>query len=80
MGFPEFPFPNKGKSFVSNEEVLEFIDSYAREFKLNDVVKLAHNVVNVIPIADSRWQVCKYLPNKTKQNHFIIEFLLFFVL
>lgn len=57
MGFPEYKFPNKGKSFVHHEEVLAFFQSYASEFHLNDVVKLAHFVVNVTPVDRTRWEV-----------------------
>lgn len=57
MGFPEFKFENRGRSFVPHEEVLDFFDSYAREFRLSEVVKLAHNVVNVTPADGERWEV-----------------------
>lgn len=57
MGFPEFKFENKGKSFVSHDEVLEFFQSYAREFNINDVIKFSHNVINVTPIIGERWEV-----------------------
>lgn len=57
MGFPEYPFQNKGKSFVLHEEVLEFFESYASEFKLNDVIKFNHHVVRVRPVNESKWEV-----------------------
>lgn len=60
MGFPEYPFENRGRSFVPREEVLEFLKSYAREFHLNDVIKFTHNVINVTPLDGNRWEVNEF--------------------
>lgn len=57
MGFPDFPFPSNGRSFVMHEEVLEFFESYAKHFKLADVIKFHHCVVRVRPVQSSRWEV-----------------------
>lgn len=57
MGFPDFPFPNKGRSFVTNEEVLAFFESYAKQFNLRDVIKFRHCVIRVRPIEENRWEV-----------------------
>lgn len=57
MGFPEYPFPKHGKSFVTHDEVLAFFQSYAREFKLSEVIKLRHQVIRVRPVEDTRWEV-----------------------
>lgn len=63
MGFPEYPFPKHEQSFVPHGELLAFFESYAREFKLNEVIKLGHQVLRVRPVEGTRWEV-----------HFLIRF------
>lgn len=70
MGFPDFPFPKKGKSFEPRGEVLAFFQSYAREFKVNEVVKLQHEVIRVRPVDDTRWEL---LVKNLKENTFALD-------
>ncbi|XP_055314740.1 flavin-containing monooxygenase 1-like [Sitodiplosis mosellana] len=57
MGFFNYPFPKKEKSFVSHEEVLKFYQSYANQYNLNRVIKFRCHVVNVKPTPNNRWEV-----------------------
>lgn len=57
MGFPDFEFPNRGRSFVSSDEVLQFFTSYARHFNVVERVQFEHHVVLVKPIENERWEV-----------------------
>lgn len=57
MGFMDHPFPETGRSYVSHEEVLTHLESYANAFNLNHVIKFRNQVVNVRPLPGDRWEV-----------------------
>lgn len=65
MGFPDYPFPNHGKSFVTHDEVLSFFEIYARKFQLDRVIKLSHQVIRVCPVQETRWEVIKLVFDRT---------------
>uniref|UniRef100_A0A1A9WQY9 Flavin-containing monooxygenase n=1 Tax=Glossina brevipalpis TaxID=37001 RepID=A0A1A9WQY9_9MUSC len=45
MGYPDFTYPKHSKeSFVSSEEVLKFLNSYADHFQLREHIKFQHKV------------------------------------
>lgn len=56
MGFIDYPFPKKSKSFVQHEEVLAFYHLYASTFRVNDVIKFNYRVDRVHHTGH-RWQV-----------------------
>jgi dimethylaniline monooxygenase (N-oxide forming) len=65
MTFPCYPFPEQKESFVPSEVVLEYYQSFAEDFKLQNVIKFRHHVVRVRPLAKNRWEVIvKNLPGK----------------
>lgn len=70
MGYPEYAFPKKGQSFVSHDEVLAFFESYAREFKLRDVIRLCHQVIRVRPVEETRWEV---LVKNLRENSYSLD-------
>lgn len=57
MGFPDYPFPNKGRSFATHDEVLDFFVSYAKHFNVVEKIKFAHYVVRVLPLINDRWEI-----------------------
>lgn len=40
MGFPDFAIPEQKKSYLTQAEVLDFLNLYAEHFKLNDLIKV----------------------------------------
>ena len=52
MAFPDHPFPNELPSFITNQDVVRYLDTYAERFELKKYIKLDHLVVSVKPIAD----------------------------
>ena len=44
MGFPDFPFPPSDHSFLGHEEVAAYLKSYAKNFGLENFIKLGTEV------------------------------------
>ncbi|XP_031632889.1 senecionine N-oxygenase-like [Contarinia nasturtii] len=66
MEYPDFHYPPGTKSYPTAKEVWNYLDSYAREFKLSGLIKLNHLVENVIPLENGSWRVyAKAYPTKT---------------
>jgi sulfur relay (sulfurtransferase) DsrC/TusE family protein len=40
MTFEDFPYPQQHKSYLSQEEVLDYMRSYAKEFQIEPHVKV----------------------------------------
>lgn len=57
IGFFNYPFPKKERSFVPHEDVLAFYQSYANQYNLNRIIKFRNHVVNVKPKSNNRWEV-----------------------
>lgn len=57
MRFHGHSVPQTQRSFVPQEEVLAYIQSYADKFDLNRIIKFQHQVVNVRPLQEHRWEV-----------------------
>lgn len=57
MGYPDYPIetPN-GRSFMTAEETLSYLHSYAENFKLQKYVKFEHHVLRVRPLLDKKWE------------------------
>ena len=57
MGFPDFPYPDKFHlSFVTSEEVLEYLNMYADHFKLRNHIQFEHEVLRVKPRLNRDWE------------------------
>ncbi|XP_028410089.1 flavin-containing monooxygenase FMO GS-OX-like 2 [Dendronephthya gigantea] len=52
MAFPDLPFPNELPSFITNQDVVQYLDTYAECFGLKKYIKLNHLVTSVKPIID----------------------------
>lgn len=56
MGFPDYDFPNRGRSFVPKEDVLEFFTAYANHYNVVEKIRFEHHVVQINPV-DDKWEV-----------------------
>ncbi|CAG9863787.1 unnamed protein product [Phyllotreta striolata] len=57
MGFPDFPVPDKEKSYLTQKEVLQFLNQYADYFELRQHVKFNCMVTNVRPLPNNKWEL-----------------------
>ncbi|KAF5274052.1 hypothetical protein FQR65_LT04450 [Abscondita terminalis] len=56
MTYADFPYPeNKIKSYISQEEVLEYLHAYANRFALKNVIRFYRKVVKVTPESQNKW-------------------------
>lgn len=57
MGYPDYPYPTEIEdSFITSQQVLEFLRSYADHFNLRPHIKLQHEVIRVRPRLND-WEV-----------------------
>ncbi|XP_017125829.2 senecionine N-oxygenase [Drosophila elegans] len=57
MGYPDYSYPDDiAESFITSNQVLQFLRSYAEHFKLKPHIKLQHEVIRVRPRLDD-WEV-----------------------
>lgn len=69
MSFPDLPFPPHELSFVPANDVNEYLNLYADNFKLRQFVKFQHQVLRVRPLLDETWEVIvKNLPEDRLQT------------
>ena len=40
MGFPDFPIPDNKPSYLTQEEILRFLENYANHFHLQNVIQV----------------------------------------
>lgn len=57
MGYPDFPFAEQEMSYIPQDEVLKFYQSYANHFSLHQYIKFEHHVLRVRPLLDDKWEV-----------------------
>lgn len=60
MCYPNEPFPENDKSFVSSSEVLSYYESFADKYNLRDRIKFQHHVIRVRPVSQdlhNEWEV-----------------------
>lgn len=57
LGYPDFPIPDHLPDYLSHEQVLAWLESYADRFGVRDAVRFGKEVLKVEPRADARWQV-----------------------
>ncbi|XP_017771385.1 PREDICTED: senecionine N-oxygenase-like [Nicrophorus vespilloides] len=57
MGFPDFPIPEQRKSYLTQAEILDFLNLYADNFELRKNIKFNRLVVKVTPLPDHKWKV-----------------------
>lgn len=57
MGFKDYPFTGPNESFVSREEVLDFLKRFAHDFILEENILFNHQVKNVKPLLGNKWEI-----------------------
>lgn len=57
LGYPDHPIPETCPDFLSHEEVLEWLESYARRFDLKRRFRFGCKVERVEPDPDGAWRV-----------------------
>lgn len=58
MGYPDFPIQDaQNRSYIPASEMLAFLKSYAKSFRVEEIVKFEHYVIRVRPIGESQWEV-----------------------
>lgn len=48
---------NFEQSYISSNQVLNFLDHYANLFQLKNLIKFRHYVIRVRPVEKSKWEV-----------------------
>src|SRR5690349_2515718 len=76
MSYPDFPYKTSERSYISSEEVLEYLKSYAKEFDLERHVKFEHQVVRVRPLLDDSWEFIVHDLVADKYETFIFDAVL----
>nr|XP_023025798.1 senecionine N-oxygenase-like [Leptinotarsa decemlineata] len=67
MQFEDFPHKKPEHSYISQTEVLNYINEYAEAFNLLQFIKFYHHVEKVIPSNDKRWNL-ELTDLKTREN------------
>lgn len=57
LGYPDHPIPETYPDFLSHEEVLEWLESYAGRFDLKRHFRFRCKVENIAPQTDGSWRV-----------------------
>lgn len=57
MSFPEFPFQQHGKSFITSDDVNNYLNLYADQFALRQFIQFSHSVHRIRPLSDGKWEV-----------------------
>lgn len=64
MGYPDFPIPDQKKSYISQRDMLTFLELYAQKFNVYKYTKFEHYVIRVRPIEETKWEVfVRDMPN-----------------
>lgn len=57
MGFSDLAVPGTDHSFLTQEEVLDFLKHYTKHFDVEKDIRFRHEVIRVNPKRDKRWEV-----------------------
>lgn len=70
MMFPDFPHTKQGVSYLTSQEVLQYLEAYADHFNIRPYVRFRHHVKEVKP-EGNKWKV-HVVDVKNKQEHQLI--------
>lgn len=56
MSYPDFPNTLSEKSYVSSQEILQYLNTYADHYELRKHIKFEHHVLRVRPLASNKWE------------------------
>ncbi|XP_029033970.2 senecionine N-oxygenase-like isoform X2 [Osmia bicornis bicornis] len=58
MGYPDYPVPSVPESYLTREQMLNFLVSYCDHFKLRQYIRFLHNVELIEPSnGDRKWTI-----------------------
>lgn len=57
MEYPDVHYPEDTLSFPTQQDVLNYLHSYANQFELKKYIRFNHLVIRVSPIPDDRWEI-----------------------
>ncbi|KAJ8952589.1 hypothetical protein NQ318_004136 [Aromia moschata] len=57
MGFPDFPIPDQKKSYLTQAEILDFLNLYAEHFDLKRLINFNCMVADIRPLENNTWQL-----------------------
>lgn len=57
MGFPDFPIPERDRSYLTRQEIWDFLDLYADRFRLKPLIRFNRHVLEVRPLDGGGWRV-----------------------
>lgn len=57
MGYSDFFIDEPDNSYITGDEVLNFLNSYVKKFDLEKVIHVEHHVSNIVPINETQWEV-----------------------
>ena len=69
MYFPEFPFSSQLPSFPSHREVLKYLQDYASNYELDQVIKCGTKVETIEPIAVDCLDTCSTTVKTRNHSH-----------
>ncbi|KRT86810.1 hypothetical protein AMK59_1395, partial [Oryctes borbonicus] len=72
MSYYDFPYPEEGLSFLTQAEVVSYMQRYVEHFKLLHVIKFCKQILNITP-ANIKWKIT-ILDLKTKQKEIIDDY------
>lgn len=77
MLFPDLPFPPQEKSFVSANDVNNYLKLYADTFNLRGHIKFQHHVLRLRPVPDtSTWEVTVINYSERKYEKYVFDAVL----
>lgn len=76
MSFPDFPFPSQEKSFISANDVNDYLNLYADSFNLREYIKFETHVVRVRPLLENVWEVIVKDSSAGKYETFLFDAVL----
>lgn len=71
MNYPDYKFEAMEDSYITQKDVMHYLKSYAKHFKLHDHIKFKHRVTNVYPTRN-KWTII--VEDLLKNNTFEAEF------
>ncbi|KAF7283945.1 hypothetical protein GWI33_022771 [Rhynchophorus ferrugineus] len=70
MEYDDFPYEERGKSFIAQPEVLDYMKKFANHFNLYSHIKFLTQVTEVDPLPDNKWKIKeKNLKTKVVTEH-----------
>ncbi|XP_018577185.1 senecionine N-oxygenase [Anoplophora glabripennis] len=67
MGFPDFPIPEQKKSYLTQAEILDFLNLYADFFNLKELIKFNTMVIDIHPLENNQWELT-YVDKPTNER------------